>query len=142
MIHFKDITKHNRQEVLKLAVDSSQESFIESVAECLKEADEYPAWRPKAIYADEILVGFMMYGMFERVWFDRLLIDKRYQGKGYGTKVVSEALKMLRTEYGQKEIYLSAYPDNHKALKLYERFGFVKTGELDTKGEQIMVHRD
>ena len=42
----KPITKQNRAEALALHVAKGQEGFVESVAQCLKEADEYDVWRP------------------------------------------------------------------------------------------------
>lgn len=141
MIHFEDITEKNIKDVLALSITKTQEPYIESIDECLKEASEYHTWRPKAIYDDDILIGFMMYGMFERVWFDRFLIDMRYQGRGYGKKAAKKALELLKAEYHQDEVYLSVYPSNTLALRLYESLGFKKTGELDTKGEHVMVYR-
>lgn len=41
--------------------------------------------------------------------------------------------------YSCEEIYLSLYPDNERAFTLYSNLGFERNGELDTKGEQIMV---
>ena len=82
-ITFKPVTEENRAEVLKLKVGKEQEHFIESVQQCLEEADQRKSWRPVGIYHGEELVGFAMYGFFweyfpaGRVWMDRLLIDKR-----------------------------------------------------------------
>ena len=89
-IVLKPITKQNRAEALALHVAKGQEGFVESVAQCLKEADEYDVWRPVALYVEGKMVGFAMYGFFPmylpagRVWMDRLLIDERFQHKGYG----------------------------------------------------------
>ena len=60
----KPITKQNRAEALALHVAKGQEGFVESVAQCLKEADEYDVWRPVALYAEGKMVGFAMYGFF------------------------------------------------------------------------------
>ena len=37
------------------------------------------------------------------------------------------------------DIYLSVYEENHVAISLYQSYGFKFNGELDTKGEKIMV---
>lgn len=38
-----------------------QTGFIESVAECMKEADQLAAWHPMCIYDNDTLIGFTMY---------------------------------------------------------------------------------
>ena len=58
----KPITKQNRAEALALHVAKGQEGFVESVAQCLKEANEYDVWRPVALYVEGKMVGFAMYG--------------------------------------------------------------------------------
>ncbi|WP_390450871.1 GNAT family N-acetyltransferase [Pseudoflavonifractor gallinarum] len=82
------VTSKNRRAIEKLKVFPHQTGFIESVADCMKEADQLAAWHPMCIYDNDTLIGFTMYGMIQepaytRLWFDRLLIDKQHQGKGY-----------------------------------------------------------
>lgn len=82
------VTSKNRRAIEKLKVFPHHTGFIESVADCMKEADQLAAWHPMCIYDNDTLIGFTMYGMIQepaytRLWFDRLLIDKQHQGKGY-----------------------------------------------------------
>ena len=72
------------------------------------------------------------------MWLDRILIDRRYQKKGYGKAAVLALLKRLQLEYGNKQIYLSVYENNEAAVNLYQQTGFQFNGKLDTKGEKIM----
>lgn len=144
-LKFERITEHNKQDVLNLQLLPEQTGFIESVSECLDEADHLSDWRPYAIYADENLVGFTMYGNIkekrwgERVWLDRLLIDQKYQGKGYGKQSVLTLSRKLFDEYPVEQIYLSVYDDNKAAIHLYQECGFKFNDEIDTKGEKIMI---
>ena len=146
-IRFEPVTKENRNLVLQLRVAPGQEGFVESVAQCLAEADRQSCWRPVAIYDDQILVGFAMYGFFwpylpfGRVWLDRLLIDGRYQGRGYGREALAGLLERLEKTYHRKKIYLSVIEANQAAIKLYEKFGFRFTGELDVNGEKVMMRK-
>lgn len=138
----KPVTSENIKEIEKLQVAKGQEGFIETPRACLEEAGECPNWRPVGIYNRETLVGFAMYGYFKednKVWMDRLLIDKQYQGLGYGKTALKLLIQQLVREYACKKIYLSVYDDNSVAIKLYESFGFLMNGEKDTKGEDIMV---
>lgn len=147
----KEVNDQNHSEVLSLKVSKSQEGFIETVKECLDEASEFHVWRPVGIYDEDIIIGFAMYGFLdetfdrhfangnEQVWFDRFLIDERYQGKGYGSLVLKLLIKRIYEEYECEKIYLSIYEDNEKALEMYKKIGFSFNGEYDTKGEKVMV---
>lgn len=144
-LNIKQINKDNYNEVLKLQVFEEQVGFIETVEECLEEASENASWRPVGIYDEDTLVGFSMYGLLHeveyrgpRVWLDRILIDKNYQGKGYGKASVETLLKRLYEEYHEPRTYLSVYDNNEVAVRLYKNVGFEFNGEIDTKGEKIM----
>ena len=86
-----------------------------------------------------------MYGYFPepapgKLWLDRLLIDKKYQGKGYGKQAVLVLLERLQAEYVSDKVYLSVYENNLHAIRLYQQIGFCFNGEYDTKGEYIMEY--
>ncbi|MCR1838986.1 GNAT family N-acetyltransferase [Murimonas intestini] len=143
-LHFEPVSPENRTKVEELQILPEQAGFIESVRECMAEADEFQEWKPVGIYDGDLLVGFAMYGYFSdsqtegEVWLDRILIDRRYQKKGYGKAAVLALLKRLQLEYGNKQIYLSVYENNEAAVNLYQQTGFQFNGKLDTKGEKIM----
>ena len=61
-LHFETVTAKNRGAVERLALLPEQAGFIESPAECLREADASDFWRPVGIYDGTELVGFAMYG--------------------------------------------------------------------------------
>lgn len=144
-ISIHDVTQENVQEILNLRVGEAQKNFIETTQECLDEAKECANFKPVGLYADNRLVGFAMYGHFPeggesgRVWLDRFLIDANYQGFGYGKKMLLAMIQKLADEFSCNEIYLSVYEDNIAAIYLYEKYGFHFNGELDEKGEKIMV---
>lgn len=139
------VSVENLQAVLELRVAPDQISYIESTAQCLQEAEECSCYVPVALYADDELVGFAMYGFFPdecesgRVWLDRFLIDAQYQGRGLGRIMLGALLDLLTELFGPSDIYLSLYDDNQGALRLYEKFGFRFNGESDLNGEKVMV---
>lgn len=45
-LHFEPVNSENRREAENLSVFSEQSGFIESVGECLQEADNLNLWRP------------------------------------------------------------------------------------------------
>lgn len=144
-LRFEPVTRENQQAVLALRAAPEQAGFVEPVAECLQEAGRVRAWRPVAIYQGQTLVGFAMYGCFwrhlpfQQVWLDRLLIDRQYQGQGYGKAAVRGLVRRLEWEYTTEKVYLSVVERNQAALGLYQRLGFRPTGKRDKKGERILV---
>ena len=140
------VVAENRSAAEALHVLPEQIDFIESVPECLAEADELADWRPVMLLEGETPVGFAMYGFITidtppRLWFDRLLIDGRYQGRGLGDAAFGAVLGRIQGEFPGLDIYLSVYEENQLAMGMYEKFGFRRNGELDAKGEKIMVLR-
>ena len=92
----------------------------------------------------DLAVGFAMTGYLHyegkaRLWFDRFLIDRKYQHQGYGRLAVAAVLDNLKKEFPGKDIYLSVFKENEVAIRLYLSFGFAFNGELDLEGERVMV---
>ena len=114
-LHFEAVNSRNRAEVEHLEVFAEQSGFIESVTQCLQEADKLELWRPVGIYDRGMLIGFAMYGYFPE------------PAPG-------------RTEYSCDTIYLSVYETNSHAIHLYQQIGFHFNGEYDTNGEHVMVY--
>ncbi|MFD1206312.1 GNAT family N-acetyltransferase [Sporosarcina contaminans] len=138
------VTSNNKEELLSLRVAEEQMQFIETIEESLLEAAQWKEFRPVGLYVDGVPVGFAMYVFLGdgkgggNLWIDRLLIDENFQGRGYGRHFMELLIQRVLDEYGEQPIYLSVYPENTDAIRLYEKLGFVFIGEYDTKGEQIM----
>ena len=71
------------------------------------------------------------------IW--RLMIDKKFQGKGFGKKAMDLALEFISTfPCGTaKYCWLSYESDNDVARQLYKSVVFAETYEKD--GEEIVV---
>ncbi|KON90072.1 diamine acetyltransferase [Sporosarcina globispora] len=126
-VYFRDIEEANECIVRKIKLKPGQENFIETVDECLKEADTSHEWHPVAIYDDEEIIGFAMYGSFgpnKDTWIDRIMIDEKYQGKGLGKIAMKKLIDIVSKEYGVSVIYLSIIEENRIAQSLYESMGF------------------
>ncbi|MEG2717902.1 MAG: GNAT family N-acetyltransferase [Clostridia bacterium] len=145
-LHLIPITDSNRDEILSLHIADAQEGFVESVAQCLSEADKLDLWRPTGIYDGSVPVGFAMYGLFQnessegKLWLDRFLIDEHYQKHGYGKAALAALIARIHSEYRSTRIYLSVVVGNNVAAELYQHCGFRFNGEHDINGEDVMIY--
>ena len=70
----------------------------------------------------------------------RLLIDKRYQGRGIGRQALAWALAYLYARNAPR-VLLSVHPENVTARKLYETVGFTYCEGRYWGDEMVMMHR-
>ena len=68
--------------------------------------------------------------MIELRKIDRFMIDKRFQGKGYGKLAFGMLIEKIKNDFTYKEINLSYNPSNSIAENLYRSFNFIKTGKF------------
>ena len=141
MVFLRPITDANREEVEALRVSPAQEQFVSSVADSLLEAAAEPGGRAIfwAVYADETPVGFVMISdevespgyIPHYLW--KLLVDERYQGRGFGTAALDLIVEYFRGRPGVEEIWTSAGQG-----AFYERYGFERTGEIVFEDEVLL----
>jgi diamine N-acetyltransferase len=149
VISLRELTDGNRAAVLALCVAPEQEKFVgASVQNALADAADYPHAKPwyRAVYAGEEPVGFVMISWncaprppeIIGPWFLwKLLIDKRHQGRGYGSEVVHQVAELVRAE-GATELLTSIVPGDGGPAGFYQRLGFVPTGDADVNNEAIV----
>ena len=156
MLKQKKINRKNVGEILKLEVFDNQKKFVAPNNISIIEA--YIAFTENndvfifGIYNDDAPVGFLMIGFDVNsddegapriakgnynIW--RFIIDKKFQGKGFGKKAMDLALEFVNTfPCGTaKYCWLSYESDNDIARQLYQSAGFVETDEKD--GEEIVA---
>jgi diamine N-acetyltransferase len=131
----KNITKENWIQAIELRVKKEQEEFVASNLFSIAQSKVEPNCIPVAVYDNDIMIGFIMYGYdddegFKGVWIARLMVDAKYQGKGYGRAAMEELLKQIKKENSMENIYISFEPENTVARKLYESLGFKDTGKI------------
>ncbi len=150
-VTLQEITDQNREAVLALRVAPGQERFVSSVEDSLAAAADYPEakpWYRAAFASDEPTgpVGFVMMSWncepqppeIIGPWFLwKLLIDQRYQGRGYAAAVVRQIAGLVQAE-GATELLTSYVPEDDWAAAFCQGLGFVPTGEHDDRGEVIV----
>lgn len=139
-VTLRDVTMENFHECIKLNVREEQKNFVAGNTFSLAEAKADGVSNPLAIYLDDQMVGFIMYD-FEpkenRGYITRLMIDTRFQGRGYGRAAMQQVIERLRQIPGCREIRTSFAPSNTIAERLYTSLGFEHTGEVDA-GEIVV----
>jgi RimJ/RimL family protein N-acetyltransferase len=146
-VHLDEITWRNRAEVFKLAVHRSQERFVSSVPKSFADAlivDDDPTGHPvipwfRAIVADGEIAGFVMIAEptpgHPNPYLWRLLIDRRHQRRGIGTRVLDLVVARCRAG-GHRRLEVSYVDEAGGPAPLYLGYGFVPTGEID-EGETV-----
>lgn len=131
------VTRDNWEAVIRLQVAPEQQGFVASNCYSVAQSFYEPGTVLLAIYADERIVGLLMYGLIdEAMWIWRLMIDRRHQRRGYGRQALVSLLQSLRA-LGYREVFISYEPDNAVAAKLYASVGFALTGARDAHGETV-----
>ena len=156
MLKLKKINRNNIGEILKLEVFDNQKSFVatnnSSIIEAYIAITENNDVFTFGIYNGDTPIGFLMIGYDVNsddegapkiakgnynIW--RLMIDKEFQGKGFGKKAMDLALEFINTfpSRAAKYCWLSYESDNDVARELYKSVCFVETDEKD--GEEIVA---
>ena len=132
--------------VVRLKVAPSQERFIAPNGISIADAYVEKTWYPLAVYAHDELVGFVMYGTDPdsdtgQWWIIRVMIDERFQRRGYGRAAMLAPVELMRDQHGCPSIRLGGDPANQGAIGLYESLGFKATGEFEDD-ELMMLWED
>ncbi|SIE62388.1 Spermine/spermidine acetyltransferase [Mycobacteroides abscessus subsp. abscessus] len=59
------------------------------------------------------------------------MIGHQYQGQGYSGPVLKAVIDEMAESMECSEIYITVIHNNDKAIKMYEKAGFVPTGEVE-----------
>ncbi len=143
MVQLKPVTSGNLDAVLALKVNENQKGFVSTTTESLAQAYVYsPNAFPFAVYSGQDVVGFIMMGYYEEkkyytLW--KLLIDGRYQHRGFGRQALELGIAFLKEQFRVEEIYTGVIPENHTAKRLYLSVGFEETGLFENGMEELRL---
>ncbi len=147
-VSLRPITQTNLKECISLKVTDNQKKFVASNVLSLAEAFVNPTYHPFGIYdaeahyqANPSMVGFTMYELTDAVGFIlRLMIDEKFQRKGYGRAAMLEVIRRLKLHPEVERIATSHVRENEAAARLYEGLGFVDW-EHELMGEEYSGER-
>ena len=134
MIHLEEITPDNWREELK--VSKEQERYVSDAMKILARAYAFRNQRSYAciIYEEGEPIGMALYYDCDELQaydFSQLLIDERYQGRGYGEEAAKLILDRMKRDGKYSEVVLCYIEGNKAAKEMYEKLGFYHTGEAD-----------
>ncbi|MFI3283764.1 MAG: GNAT family N-acetyltransferase [Erysipelotrichaceae bacterium] len=136
MLELRKVTSENFEEIIELKVAENQKQFVPTNVYSIAQSSIYKKTAfPFGIYANDCLVGFVMIGYYEKekchkIW--RLMIDRKYQGKGYGKSALQLAVNYMIDNYEAIEIVIKTHCEKIVAKNLYKSVGFKEqVGQLD-----------
>jgi diamine N-acetyltransferase len=133
-VTLRPVDDENWRSVADIAPLDSQRSYVPALAaRYLLLSMRENVWRSLAVYADDVVVGHIMWGLDDdgSHWLGGLMIDASAQGKGLGRAVVRTITAWLVAQEGCRVIRLSYHAENTAARHLYESAGFMPTGAVE-----------
>jgi diamine N-acetyltransferase len=134
-ITLAEVTYDIVEQVVALKVREDQKDLVRDPRQSLNIAASEQDLRALAIYADEVLVGFCMYGTDEedgRISVQSLMIDAAFQGKGYSSLALQALIERVREERNPAALYADILKDNGAAERIFSKSGFSKPARSRT----------
>ena len=137
-IYLGDIDENNWEECIFLTTNKDGkhfvcEEFVASNALSIAQSKIQKGWITKAIYDESNMIGFTMYGYcYENEFYElcRIMIDHKYQGKGYGKLALQKIIEEMKKIKECNKVFLSFDPENKIGKRLYESLGFQDAGKV------------
>lgn len=140
------IDESNFLDAFNLKLGPGQERFVSHPIRSLAQAYVYyHQCTPFGIFCESVMVGYVMviydYDLKEYdIW--HMMIDERYQGKGYGKAAIQRCLAYIAEKpFGDSDkVVLTCHKDNMHALTLYKKLGFMETGNFDEDEIELAIY--
>ncbi len=131
-LSLREVTQANLRAICDLEVAPNQRDYVAPNVFSIAQAYVEPRAWPRAIYAGETPVGFVM--LHEdpetgRYFLWRLMIDRRYQRNGYGRAALDLVVGHVRGLPSATELRSSYVAGDGSPSNFYRAYGFVETGE-------------
>ena len=149
VVTLREVTADTVRTITALSVSSTQRDYVATNAESIAQAYFHPTAWFRAVFADEVPVGFVMIEdetmlptaeqpAQPAVGLWRFMIDQRAQGRGFGSEAIELVVRHALTRPGIHQLWCSCVPGPHSPRGFYERLGFINTGRIDD-GEDVLV---
>ena len=137
MLKLIEVNEQNWLEARNLSVTEAQRGYLDSPLGIIARGYIYRSDRARVIgIADgDTLIGLALVRDLdeEPACYDlqQFMIDRRYQGRGYGTAALRMLLSELEKERKYDCVEVCVKKDDAAALRVYEKAGFTDTGYID-----------
>jgi diamine N-acetyltransferase len=146
------VSREDRASVMGLRRGPGQERYLDSMADIFAEADAEQRAMPRqwAVHDTEAgsLIGFMMISdnipqpmdedLVGPYFLWKLLIDERFQGRGYGAATLDALVGYLSARPSADVLYTSCVDGPGSPRGFYLRYGFTDTGRI-MWGENVLA---
>jgi diamine N-acetyltransferase len=151
------VTAADQESVMDLRRAPGQERYLPDMEDHFEEAVRYPHARPRlfSVHDGDTLVGFAMISdgippavleadadLVGPYYLWRLLIDERYQGRGYGRATIEAVSGYVRGRPGGDVLYTSCVAGEGSPQTFYLHLGFVKTGRVAFEEQEDVLALD
>lgn len=140
-ISLKEINANNWYECTELSVTEEQKMIFPVPVVYWMASAKYEynnELELLAVYYENLIVGVVAYGIDPDIntpWITTVMIDQKYQGKGYGREAIKQLIDLITKRHNYKKIIIGHKPNNYVASKLYESLGFY---EIEQKNDEII----
>ena len=137
MVNLIELSEENWMDFAGLSVDESQKAYLTSSIGILARGYAYRNSRAKVtgIVADGTPVGLAMVRDMddEPACYDlqQFMIDRNFQGQGYGFRALELILAALKAEQKYACVEVCVKREDVQAIRVYEKAGFVDSGYTD-----------
>ena len=140
-IHLEKVSPENWR--MRYKICEEQRRYVSDSTSILARAWAYREHNSdvRIIYADDVNIGIVLFYDIEELQayaFSQILIDCRYQHRGFGVEATKQVLDILEKDGRYNKVVLCYVEGNEAARKMYEGLGFRYTGDSET-GEIILM---
>lgn len=137
MVNLIELSEENWMDFARLSVDESQKTFLASNIGIIARGYVYRNSRAKVIgiVSDGTPVGLAMVRDMDDepacYELQQFMIDKKFQGQGYGFRALELILAALKAEQKYACVEVCVKREDVQAIRVYEKAGFVDSGYID-----------
>lgn len=138
---FKDITKEDLKDILDLYNQNEENIYATGIDRRMSLEDINEKYLEVLVNSHEFFTGIFLkeddalqmvgvikgridYENSEEAWISSILIDKRYQRLGIGTKTVNALTEMLNKNYDVKRFYIGIISGNSIGSNFWKKLEF------------------